>query len=105
MIAGWALITTGCLLAFAALVAIVTALDRRTDPRPPFTGPPQFGPPPEPPAGPLAPFPGDPPAERDWWPGPDAIARRHARDCDNLRHAAHLALDNLTATINTGEPS
>jgi len=44
-------------------------------------------------------------AERDWWPGPGDIARRHARDCDNLRDAAHLALDNLTATINTDEKS
>ena len=42
-------------------------------------------------------------AERDWWLTPDDVARRHARDCDNLRHAAHLALDNLTATIQAGE--
>jgi len=42
-------------------------------------------------------------AERDWWLTPDDVARRHARDCDNLRHAAHLALDNLTATIDAGE--
>ena len=91
MIAGWVLITAGCLVALTGLVAFTHWLAGRGDGRPPFTGPPQFGPPPEPAAGPLAPFPGDPTGERDWWPGPAAVARRHARDCDNLRHAAHLA--------------